>query len=95
MFSVIYQHAAHAVHAACFEAPALPQLAQDRMKAYRHHPATLALPLSAQAAYAQAAGAAAVLVVNDDDSGFFRMGQEPAYTGAAVAVPVGGMPQAH
>lgn len=58
-------------------------------------PATLALPLSTQAAYAQAAGAAAVLVVNDDDTGFFRMGQEPTYTGAAVAVPVGGMSQVH
>ena len=87
---------------------ALQQLEQqDRKKACCHQPATLALPLSAhchqaatlalppsaQAAYAQAAGAAAVLVVNDDDTGFFRMGQEPAYTGAAVAVPVCGMSQ--
>ncbi len=51
------------------------------------------MPPSAQAANAQAAGAAAVLVVNNDDTGFFRMDQEADYAGAAVTIPVGGMPQ--
>jgi len=50
-------------------------------------------PPSAQATHAQAAGAAAVLVVNNDDTGFFRMDQEAGYAGAAVTIPVGGMPQ--
>ena len=48
---------------------------------------------SAQAANAQAAGAAAVLVVNNDDTGFFRMDQEASYSGAAIAVPIVGISQ--
>lgn len=34
-----------------------------------------------------------MLVVNNDDTGFFRMDQEASYSGAAIAVPVIGISQ--
>ena len=34
-----------------------------------------------------------MLIINNDDTGFFRMDQEPTYAGAAVVVPVCGVSQ--
>ncbi|KAK9836281.1 hypothetical protein WJX81_001826 [Elliptochloris bilobata] len=77
---------------------AAPAIACEPLTARLHGAMALVLrgncTFSTKAANAQAAGAAAVLVVNTDDSGFFRMDQEPAYSGAAIHVPVCGVSQA-